>query len=193
MPPSGEALAPIASGRLSERHSAHGRPRAVRAVWLILLACLPAAGAAAAASYAGGPLVLYNPSPSVPMGWYIRSGGPVEVGKLIAFRVPELGRDYVRTNIPYLVKASIIKPVAAAVGYQVCTLRGLEINGRPIGAIAARGSSGHTLPHWIGCRRLRQGEFFAVSTRIRDSFDSRYYGPITAGEILGTYRPLWTW
>ena len=47
-----------------------------------------------------------------------------------------------------------------------------------------------TLPVWRGCRALRRGEFFVFSNRIPNSFDSRYYGPVTQAQILGVFQPL---
>lgn len=167
--------------------------RALRGARLVVLCLVPVAAAAAATFAAGGPIILYNPSPSVPKGWYLRSFDRVAVGALVAFHVPALGQDYARANIPYLVRGSIIKPLVAGQGDHVCTVGDLKINGRLVGGIKEHGSSGHRLPHWNGCRRLNAGEFFAISTRIPQSFDSRYYGPIMGADIIGTYRPVWTW
>ncbi|EJL6404662.1 conjugative transfer signal peptidase TraF [Vibrio parahaemolyticus] len=41
---------------------------------------------------------------------------------------------------------------------------------------------------------LRKEEYFMLSDHLpMQSFDSRYYGPVHARQILGHVRPLWTW
>ncbi len=35
-------------------------------------------------------------------------------------------------------------------------------------------------------------EYFVFSNRVPNSFDSRYFGPISRAAILGVYRPLVT-
>jgi conjugative transfer signal peptidase TraF len=165
-----------------------------RAVRTVLWGLVPVAVAGAAVAALPHPIVLYNPSPSVPTGYYVRTGGAPAKGRLIAFHVPPLGRDYASAHVPYLVRGSILKPIAASGGDTVCTTgpKGLTINGNPIAPIAERDRRGVRLPHWRDCRRLRRDEYFVVSTRIPNSFDSRYYGPVTSAEIIGTFRPLST-
>lgn len=140
------------------------------------------------------PLVLYNPSPSIPIGYYVRSSAAPAKGQLIAFPVPALGLDYARANVPYLVRNSIVKPIVAVAGDSVCTTGadGLTINGKAIAPIAKQDRNGRPLPQWRACRQLRDGEYFVFSNRIPNSFDSRYYGPIDSAAIIGTFRPLST-
>ncbi len=150
------------------------------AVWAILASALPA------------PLVFYNPSPSMPIGYYLRAAAPPAKGRIIAFRVPGPGRAYATAHIPYVVRGAIIKPVIAAAGDQVCTGDQLKINGRVVAPIATADRQGRALPQWRDCRVLRRDEYFVFSNRIPNSFDSRYYGPVAQSEVIGTFRPLWT-
>lgn len=150
-----------------------------------------AAGASAALP---SPLLLYNPSPSVPVGYYVRSGERPGKGKLIAFHVPKLGLPYAEKHMPYVVRGSIIKKVVADAGDHVCTTADnrLAINGKVIAPIADRDSHGRPLPRWTGCRTLGAGEYFVFSDRIANSYDSRYYGPVKTEQIIGTFRPIYT-
>lgn len=169
------------------------RQRRRRALRTVLWGFLPVAGAAVAAATVPGPIVIHNVSPSIPTGFYARSSADPAVGRIIAFRVPELGRPYAAAHVAPLIRDGIIKPIAAGEGDTVCTTgpSGLTINGKQLAPIVARDRRGVELPHWRGCRQLRAGEFFVFSDRIPNSYDSRYYGPVARADIIGTYRPLW--
>jgi type IV secretory pathway protease TraF len=41
------------------------------------------------------------------------------------------------------------------------------------------------LPVWKGCRTLKSDAIFVLGQH-RDSFDSRYFGPISRNQVLGT-------
>uniref|UniRef100_UPI00300B8EF7 S26 family signal peptidase n=1 Tax=Klebsiella pneumoniae TaxID=573 RepID=UPI00300B8EF7 len=46
------------------------------------------------------------------------------------------------------------------------------------------------LPSWPQCRPLAQGELFQLSVTNPASFDSRYFGPVSAAAVLGVAQPL---
>ena len=50
---------------------------------------------------------------------------------------------------------------------------------------------GRPLPSWRQCRRLRPGELFLLSRTNPASFDSRYFGPVSASAVIGVARPVW--
>jgi conjugative transfer signal peptidase TraF len=140
------------------------------------------------------PVLLYNPSPSEPEGFYWRTLEGPGVGKLIAFKVPAHGLKYARDHIDYVTRknGSILKGVAAGPGDNVCARGGvLSINNQAAGIIAEQDRHGAALPKWNGCRRLGAGEWWVLSDRIPNSFDSRYFGPVPSANILGVYKPLW--
>lgn len=140
-----------------------------------------------------GPLLLWNRSESEPLGLYARATEQPAVGSLIAFPAPPAAFPYADDRMPYLRHMPILKQVAAAEGDLVCTTGGaLTIDGRRVAPIVAVDPRGRRLPQWRGCRRLTAGEFFVFSDRIPNSFDSRYYGPVSAQNVLGVYRPLWS-
>ena len=149
----------------------------------VILAMLPADRRAAT--------ILLNVSPSLPLGLYRRVRAPVRPGALIAFAVPKSGRAYTRDHMPDRLRTSILKPVAAGPGAQICVQADqLTIDSRAVAIIASRDHQGRHLPHWEGCRVLAEGEVFTLSTRISNSFDSRYFGPVGRADILGVYAPL---
>ena len=140
------------------------------------------------------PLLLYNPSPSEPIGFYRASSAAPDPGQLISFKVPEQGRAYAAQHLAYVLRNSILKEIAAGQGSTVCADHAvLSIDGRARAKIADHDRRGAQLPHWQGCRRLGAGQYFAFSNRIPNSYDSRYYGPVSSRQVLGVYAPLWTW
>jgi type IV secretory pathway protease TraF len=93
----------------------------------------------------------------------------------------------------YLHRVPILKQIAAGEGDVVCTRAGgLSINGRWRAPVFVHDPRGATLPQWRGCRALLKGEFFVFSSRIPNSFDSRYYGPVKVDQIMGVFEPVAT-
>ena len=140
----------------------------------------------------GGPWVLWNRTDSEPVGLYGRTLKPPAIGRLIAFQAPPAAFPYADGRMSYLRRVPILKQIAAVEGDLVCARDGvLAINGQPVAPVYTRDPLGRALPQWNGCRRLRAAEYFVYSDRIPNSFDSRYYGPVSAQQVLGVYRPLW--
>ena len=138
------------------------------------------------------PLILFPITPSLPPGLYVRTFEPPKVGMIVAFRVPEAAKHY-KASIGEDVHNDFLfmKPIVAGLGDSVCNGvgEGSFINDEPVHpAMMWNGLSG-ALPVWDKCRLLRRDEFFAVSEHQR-SFDSRHFGPIRLGQILGSYRSL---
>ncbi len=150
-----------------------------------------AGGVIAAALGASRPWVLVNTTPSEALGIYVTAFVPTDVGRMVAFRTPAAAFPYADAELGYLHHTPVLKSVAAARGDLVCTTGGrLAINGRDHGPVASTDEAGRALPRWIGCRRLTTDELFAFSDRVPNSFDSRYFGPVSRGAVLGVYVPL---
>ncbi len=164
-----------------------------RCTLTVCLGLLPVIGLASARALLGKPAILYNPSPSEPTGLYRVSTDLPAPGRLIAFKVPEPGRVYADTHLRGVARSAILKEIAAGEGALVCETGGaVSIDGKARGAVAAADRQGVPLPHWSGCQRLHKGQYFVLSNRIPNSFDSRYYGPVSRSDLLGVYQPLWT-
>lgn len=151
------------------------------------------AGAAALAS--DTPWILYPNTPSLPLGLYVRTLDAHDVGSIVAFRVPEAAIDYKRSIgervEPYFL---FMKPVIAGPGDHVCHREQgpLELNGQSIADVIADDRLGRPLPVWQGCEVLGPDRYFTLSDYVPNSFDSRHFGPIHAGDILGAYKLLLT-
>ncbi|KRE89467.1 peptidase [Frateuria sp. Soil773] len=174
-------------------------PRSRRRARLVL-ASLSACGLAALAwAFFVSPLprFVYNPSDSVAVGWY-RVDPPKpgvsapHVGSLVLVPLPAAAaalaarRGYLPRGVP------LLKPVAAVAPQRVCVTDGrVRIGGVLVAIVLRRDGMGRPLPFWPQCRRLRPGELFLLGTTNPASFDSRYFGPVSAFAVLGIAHPVW--
>ena len=138
--------------------------------------------------------LVWNATPSLPLGLYwLSRGSAAEKGRLLAFPVPPSAQDLVRERRYLPPGAFLVKPVVATSGDFVCANGGvLTVDGRPLGAIPNEDSARRPLPHYEGCGPVGSGEVF-VASHYEKSFDSRTFGPVAMGAIRGTVTPLWTY
>jgi conjugative transfer signal peptidase TraF len=140
------------------------------------------------------PLLVWNASASVPLGFYRMSPGTIiERGSFVLARLPTDARaladerGYLPAAIP------IIKPVAALEGDTICVRENtVSINGHFIATRLQNDHKNRPLSSWMGCRTLDHQEVFLLAPDVSDSFDGRYFGPTNASEIIGKVVPLWT-
>ncbi|OJV62576.1 S26 family signal peptidase [Hydrogenophaga sp.] len=170
----------------------------------IVLAALSACGLAALAwaSFVQPlPRLIYNPSDSVAVGWYRvdsldhRAGSlprSLSVGSIVLVPLPAEAatlaaqRGYLPTRVP------LLKRVGAVAPQEVCLAGGsARIDGVPSAAVLRADRLGRPLPSWRQCRRLRPGELFLLSRTNPASFDSRYFGPVSASAVIGVAHPVW--
>jgi len=158
--------------------------------WLI--ATIIALALLAAAQHWKQPLLIWNASPSVPVGLYrvaySPSPGPRD---LVVVRLPQRIAQLAsrRSYLPR--SAYLVKPVAAVAGDRVCRF-GARVFVRHHFAVQvrARDQLGQPLPVWQGCRTLGAGQLFLLANHPH-SFDSRYFGSIDAGQLVGIAIPVW--
>ncbi|EMR0790059.1 S26 family signal peptidase [Pseudomonas aeruginosa] len=147
------------------------------------------------------PRLIYNPSDSVPVGWYRvqpldhRAAAlprPLSVGSIVLTRLPaDAGvlaaqRGYLPVHIP------LLKRVGAVAPQHVCIVAGqVRIDGVPVAAALPADRLGRPLPSVQLCRRLEPGELFLLSVTNPASFDSRYFGPVSASAVIGVAHPVW--
>lgn len=138
------------------------------------------------------PLLVWNISPSVPVGLYCIAYIPPNVGHLALVRLPS-GIAALATRRRYLPRtAHLLKPVIAVGGDRVCRFGPHTlINGRIIALAQWTDGLGRALPIWQGCRALAAGDVFLIARDPR-SFDSRYFGPLGRHNIVGRGVPVWT-
>ncbi|EMD5197105.1 MULTISPECIES: S26 family signal peptidase [Pseudomonadota] len=147
------------------------------------------------------PRLIYNPSDSVAVGWYrvdpLGDGTDslprsFSVGSIVLTTLPPdaaalaAQRGYLPARVP------LLKRVGAVAPQEVCiTGRIVRIDGVPAAAVLPADRWGRPLPSWQQCRRLEPGELFLLSVTNPASFDSRYFGPINAGAVIGIAHPVW--
>jgi len=159
-----------------------------RGVWLAVGAL--AIGLVVAASALARDLVLYNHSPSIPVGLYLRSDGPVGVGTIVTVRARDVAPSVAEARGFDDEGDRFIKRVSATEGDEICAEgETISINGEAMARRAAVDSSGRPLPSWSGCIVLATDQFFLLGDTA-DSFDGRYWGPVSRDRIEGVWRPL---
>ncbi|GLT22200.1 MULTISPECIES: S26 family signal peptidase [Rhodocyclales] len=170
----------------------------------IVLAGLSACGFAAlawAAFVQPLPRLIYNPSDSVAVGWYrVNPLDPraaslsrsLSTGSIVLVPLPAEAaalaaqRGYLPMRVP------LLKRVGAVAPQEVCIAGGsVRIDGVPAASVLRADRLGRPLPSWQQCRRLDPGELFLLSVTNPASFDSRYFGPVSASTVIGVARPVW--
>jgi len=134
--------------------------------------------------------LIYNHTPSVPTGWYVRSAGEIVPGAFVTVRAQDVAPAYAAARDFTDAGDRFIKRIAANDGDSVCANgNAIRINDRTVAHRAVHDSQGRALQHWSGCRTLSGDEFFLMGDT-PDSFDSRYFGPVRAADIEGVWRKL---
>ena len=138
------------------------------------------------------PRLLYNPSPSAPIGWYrLWPNSKVLRGDLVATRLPENGAALVRKRHYLPQDVPLIKTVWAVSGERVCHENGrVLVQGRPPLIVLKHDKLGRALPSRSGCYELSKDEVFLISNDVQTSFDSRYFGPVDREFVLGRVKYL---
>ena len=139
--------------------------------------------------------LVYNPSDSVPLGWY-RIGPPdsLHVDSIVLAWLPAgaaaraAQRGYLPLHIP------LLKRIGAMAPQEVCIEQHIvRIDGVAEAVVRTVDGRGRPLSAWPHCRRLRDGELFLLSATNPASFDSRYFGPVAVSAVIGSAYPMWTW
>ena len=143
---------------------------------------------------AAAPRLVWNASASAPLGLYWLTQKAPEVGDFVLAEPPADARRLAAARGYLPASIDLVKRVAAGPGSRICTVGGrVLIDGTTVAERLERDSLGRPLPAWTGCRTLGAAEFFLLMEGVPDSFDSRYFGPISRAEIVGVLVPLWTY
>ncbi|MFN3465363.1 MAG: S26 family signal peptidase [Terricaulis sp.] len=165
----------------------------VRSVRWRLLLLTGAAAIAASAAFAWGPAqdrLLYNHTPSVPTGLYLRTDAAIARGAFVTVRARDVAPMAARARNFDGPQDRFIKRIAAAAGDRVCAEGDvLTINDGPAIPRRAQDSAGVALERWNGCRTLLDHEVLLLGDAAT-SFDGRYWGPIDRRHLEGVWRPL---
>jgi conjugative transfer signal peptidase TraF len=142
--------------------------------------------------------VVYNPTDSVPRGWYrvssIDNAASLHVGSIVLARLPvdvasfAGQRGYIPNGVPILKRVGAVAPQSVCVRGQT-----VHIDGAVVATARTHDGARRPLQAWPQCRPLAAGELFLLSDTNPASFDSRYFGPVDVARAVGEAIPLWTW
>ena len=130
------------------------------------------------------PLLLANPSPSLPLGLYAYAHGlPAARGEIVMWAHPP---GYT------LLGGRVLKRVVGVAGDTYCwdpELGTQRLNGTPMPA-PLRGAVGAGLEPWKGCQRLGPGQVVGYGDS-PGSWDSRFFGVVAESDLAGVYVHVW--
>ncbi|MEL6227131.1 MAG: S26 family signal peptidase [Pseudomonadota bacterium] len=140
------------------------------------------------------PVLVWNASASVPIGFYaVQPLDTPNVGDLVVLEPPSplgdwlLEHGYLGADVP------LIKHVAALPGQRVCRIGvTISIDGETIATAKERDRFDRPLPVWQGCHQLTRDQLFFLNPDTEASLDGRYFGPLATDNIIGRAVPIWT-
>lgn len=158
-----------------------------------LFAAVTACAALIVAPFArSNPIVLWNASPSVPIGLYVIERRSPGYGEVAVLKPPEWASTIADQRRYLPTTALLLKPVAAGGGDIVCRFGGhVFVNGELRAKALALDKMKRPLPSWRGCSKLSSGQIFVLSKR-KGSFDSRYFRIVEKRQVLGTGRLIFS-
>jgi conjugative transfer signal peptidase TraF len=143
-----------------------------------------------------------NESPSLPVGlWQVaRLSRTPRTGDVVSFCPPDTPafqearrRGYLGWGLCDSGFEPLLKTIAATKGdVVIATADGITVNGqliensKPIAADRA----GRTLPQSSAFGVVPEGMIWVISSYNALSFDSRYFGPVPAANVLGIAKPI---
>ena len=138
------------------------------------------------------PLLVWNATPSAPLGLYYRQFGELMRGDWVLIRPPLVAGQLAAARHYFPPHIALIKRVAARGGDRVCRSgEAISINGREMATAMKQDSRARDLPAWSGCVALKPSEIFVLNAPSA-SFDSRYFGPVPRDHVIERIAPLWT-
>jgi conjugative transfer signal peptidase TraF len=162
-------------------------------VWLTVLAVL-----ALAAAGANG--LRYNSTDSMPHGWYriVDSGAHARRGDLVIVAPPHtVAFGYAFQRGYFKESDLLLKRLVAVSGDRLdIDAQGVRVNGVPLpnSRPKARDEAGRPLPQvYLPDYPLQDGEVLLMSDYSPESYDGRYFGPISRDQIRAVVMPVWTW
>jgi conjugative transfer signal peptidase TraF len=136
------------------------------------------------------PLVIWNASESVPTGWYLVSKRQPTVGEIAVIKPTAWVQTYAASRGYLPQDVWLLKPIYAVHPSIICRFgRYVFIDGKRVATAKPVDKMRRVLPVWKGCKALEPTQYFVLSHH-RDSFDSRYFGPVNESQVLSTAFPL---
>jgi conjugative transfer signal peptidase TraF len=136
------------------------------------------------------PLVIWNASESVPIGWYFVEKRQPKISEIAVIKPVEWVWIYASSRGYLPQDVWLLKPVFTIHPSIICRFGShVFVDGKQVAKAKIVDKMHRALPVWKGCIALSSTQYFVLG-RHRDSFDSRYFGPIERKQIVGTAFPL---
>lgn len=138
------------------------------------------------------PALVWNHTGSVPIGLYSLDRSAPAKGDILAIAPRGTLLATIEDHGALPANRLLLKRLAAANGQTVCRNQTVvTIDGVRAAVTRPATSDGRALPAWSGCRVLSANDVVVLNPHA-GSFDSRYYGPIDASQIVGVAHPVIT-
>jgi type IV secretory pathway protease TraF len=132
------------------------------------------------------PLLIWNASESVPIGWYFIAKRQPKIGEIAIIKPVEWVQIYASSRGYLPQNVWLLKPIFAAHPSIICRFRShVFVNGKHVAKAKIVDKLRRVLPVWKGCKALTSTQYFVLGHH-RDSFDGRYFGPIEMQQVVGT-------
>ena len=140
------------------------------------------------------PIIVWNASASVPIGFYaVHDLKTPAIGDLAVVDPPAQLSSWLLEHGYLVADVPLIKHVGALPGQEVCRHnRSIWIDGRVVATAKPHDRFDRQLPIWQGCQRLDEDEIFFLNAAEPSSLDGRYFGPLPASTIIGRAVPIRT-
>lgn len=139
-----------------------------------------------------GYLLTYQGTTSMRKGFYLVSPNKhFHRGDIVLFKPPKKILAFLLQK-KWLPKSGLmLKYVIGIPGDYVCqNKKWIYLNHHQIAPIFCEYSLGKQLPNNHFCGKLAQHQYLLMSTRLKRSFDGRYFGPVSDDKIIGRAIPL---
>ncbi len=142
-------------------------------------------------TFYGKKYFILNQTQSLPRGFYrIIEQEDYHRGDLVAFHIPDTIRTFIESKYQLPRDAYLMKYIVGVPGDTYSISNGkFVVEGELIGDVLAADSEGGPMPvyHYKGV--LEQGVLVAKK-ELSTSIDSRYFGPVSQGDIIGVAEPF---
>ena len=157
-----------------------------RALVLMAIALLFCSLLVAVIAFKPVPIAIWNVSNSVPLGFYFVRQRQPQIGEIAVVRPPDWVRLFASSRGYLPDDVWLLKPVYAVSGAVVCRF-GIYVfvHGKLVARAKKHDRQQRFLPVWSGCRILKAHAVFLLA-KPKNSFDSRYFGPVSRYDIAGT-------
>ena len=157
---------------------------------IMALALFSATLLVAAMAFKPLPLLIWNASDSVPVGLYLVRKRQPTIDEIAVIAPPDWVRLYALSRGYLPADVWLLKPVFAMSGSVICGVgTHVFVDGKLVARAKKFDKQQRILPVWKGCRTLKSEEIFVLA-KSKNSFDSRYFGPINRDQVIGTALPL---